>query len=221
MPAVAFEPGGYRFVKGVFQYSGGVAAMPGHRIVRVQFRRPVPLEEGFRRIEQIITAAGRPLTAFCACELRSPAPFTEDGFVAFNKIYVGTLERWKIFDGTTNPVARSNVCPAIDPPAEPSFHAFAYTEARAEAEPSFVVAGSGEAPEGRGNYRDHIVRLGDVTPAGHAREGALRARRDGTPHGGARLRRGRTRRRPSSTPSTTSIRFWPTRSSAAARRARA
>ena len=33
-------------------------------------------------------------------------------------------------------------------------------------EPSFVVAGSGEAPEGRGNYRDHIVRLGDVTPAG-------------------------------------------------------
>jgi hypothetical protein len=166
MPAIAFEPGGYRFVKGVFQYSGGVAAMPGHRIVRVQFRRPVALEQGFRQIEQIITAAGRPLTAFCACELRSPAPFTEEGFVAFNKIYVGTLERWKVFDGATNPVARSNVCPAIDPPAAPSFHAFAYTDRAADAEPSFVVSGSGEAPEGRGNYRDHIVRLGDTTPAG-------------------------------------------------------
>jgi len=27
----------------------------------------------------------------------------------------------------TNPVARSNVCPEIDPPSVPGFHAFAYT----------------------------------------------------------------------------------------------
>jgi hypothetical protein len=161
-----FERGGYRFVEGVFQYSAGVAAEAGHRIVRVQFRGPVALEEGFRRIKQIIGAAGRPLTAFCACELRSPAPFTESGFAAFNKIYVGTLERWSIYDGKTNPVARSNVCPAVEPPAEPSFHAFSFTETAANAEPSFVVAGSGEAPEGRGNYRDHIVRRGDTSPEG-------------------------------------------------------
>jgi hypothetical protein len=166
MSVLPFKSGGYRFVEGVFQYSAGVAAEPGHRIVRVQFRAPVALEEGFRRIEQIITAAGRPLTAFCACELRSPAPFTEAGFTAFNKVYVGTLERWKIFDGKTNPIARSNVCPAVAPPPEPSFHAFSYTESAAAAEPSFVIAGSGEAPEGRGNYRDHIVSLGDVSPAG-------------------------------------------------------
>ena len=166
MAVLSFQRGGYRFVEGVFQYSAGVAAEPGHRIVRVQFRRPVPLEEGFRRIESIIGAAARPLTAFCACELRSPAPFTESGFAAFNKIYVGTLERWSIYDGKTNPVARSNVCPALDPPAEPSFHAFSYTETTADADPTFVVAGSGEAPEGRGNYRDHIVRLGDISPEG-------------------------------------------------------
>jgi hypothetical protein len=166
MAVLSFERGGYRFVEGVFQYSAGVAAEPGHRIVRMQFRRPVPLEEGFRRIEKIIGAAGRPLTAFCACELRSPAPFTESGFAAFNKIYVGTLERWSIYDGKSNPVARSNVCPAIDPPAEPSFHAFSYTETAADAEPSFVIAGSGEAPEGRGNYRDHIVKRGDISPDG-------------------------------------------------------
>ncbi|MBM3275415.1 MAG: hypothetical protein FJZ00_09690 [Candidatus Sericytochromatia bacterium] len=166
MAVLPFEAGGYRFVEGVFQYSAGVAAEPGHRIVRVQFRRPVPLDEGFRRIEAIVGAAGRPVTAFCACELRSPAPFTEAGFTAFNKVYVGTLERWKIFNGKTNPVARSNVCPVVDSPAEPSFHAFSYTETARDAAPSFVVAGSGEAPEGRGNYRDHIVRIGDVTPAG-------------------------------------------------------
>lgn len=166
MSVLSFEPGGYRFIRGVFQYSAGVAALPGHRIVRVRFRDPVPLEEGFRRIERMIVAAGRPLTAFCACELRSPAPFTESGFEAFNRIYVGTLQRWKIYDGTTNPVARSNVCPVIAPPAEPSFHAFSYTETASTALPSFIVAGSGEAPEGRGNYRDHVVRLGDLSAEG-------------------------------------------------------
>jgi hypothetical protein len=161
---LVFEPGGYRFVKGVFQYTAGVAALPGHRIVRVRFKYPVPLDDGVKRIEQIITDAGRPLTSFCACGLRSPAPFTESGFTAFNKVYVGTLERWKIFDGATNPVARSNVCPAIDPPHEPSFYAFAYTEKAPDVEPSFVI--TGKAPEGKGNYRDHIVRLGDTSPDG-------------------------------------------------------
>lgn len=166
MSVLRFEAGGYRFVQGVFQYSGGVAAEPGYRIVRVRFRDPLPLGEGYRRIEQIVTGAGRPLTAFCACELRSPAPFSEAGFTAFNRAYVGPLERWGIYRDGVNPVARSNVCPAIDPPDEPSFHAFSYTEAADGAEPSFVVAGSGEAPEGRGNYRDHIVRLGDVSADG-------------------------------------------------------
>lgn len=161
-----FEAGGYRFIPGVFQYSAGVVAAPGHRLVRVRFHQPVPLAEGFKRAEAIITAAGRPLTSFAACELRSPAPFDEAGFKAFNEIYVGTLTRWGVFDGTTNPVARSNVCPAIDPPAEPSFYAFTYTEKAEGAGPSFVVAGSGEAPEGKGNYRDHTVRLGDVSPDG-------------------------------------------------------
>lgn len=162
----AFAPGNYRFIPGVFQYSAGVVADPGYRIERVRFARPVPLAEGFRRAEDIITAAGRPLTAFCACELRSPAPFDEAGFAAFNKVYVGTLTKWGVFDGTTNPVARSNVCPELDPPAEPSFHAFCYTVEDKDASPSFVVAGSGEAPEGRGNYRDHAISLDDTSPEG-------------------------------------------------------
>lgn len=166
MQTIAFEPGGYRFIKAVFQYSGGVVALPGHRLVRVRFSDPVPLADGFRRVEEIITAAGRPLTSFAACELRSPAPFTETGFKTFNELYVGTLARWGIFDGATNPVARSNVCPEIGAPKESSFYAFSYTENADGAAPSFVVAGSGEAPEGYSNYRDHIIRRGDVTPDG-------------------------------------------------------
>jgi hypothetical protein len=163
MSTAVFAPGGYRYIPAVFQYSGGVAAETGFEIVRVRFHRPVPLGDGFARIGATIRAAGRPLTAFCACELRSSAPFTEEGFRAFNEIYAGTLREWGLFDGTTNPVARSNVCPAIDPPAEPSFHAFCFTVA-SNAPPTFVVAGSGEAPEGKPNYRDHIIRPGETSP---------------------------------------------------------
>ena len=109
-----FAAGNYNFLPSVFQYSGGAVADAGFEIERVRFRSPVPLAAGFARIERYIIDAGRPLTAFCACELRSPAPFTEDGFRAFNEHYVKTLARWGLFDGKTNPVARSNVCPQID-----------------------------------------------------------------------------------------------------------
>jgi hypothetical protein len=164
MAAVAeFQAGGYRFIPGGFQFSGGVAASAGYEIRRCRFRAPVRLMEGFARIEAAIKAAGRPLTAFCACELRSPGQFTEQGFRAFNESYVVTLGKWGIYDGKVNPVARSNVCPDIDPPPEPSFHAFAFTAVATQAAPSFVIAGSGEAPEGRANYVDHIVRRGETS----------------------------------------------------------
>jgi hypothetical protein len=161
-----FEPGGYRFIKGAFQYSGGVAAQPGFTIRRVVFSEPLPLVEGFAAAERIITADGRPLTSFCACELRSPAPFTEQGFKDFNLVYVGTLSRWGIYDGKINPVARSNVCPKISPPPAPSLHAFSFTEAVANAPPAFVISGSGEAPEGAGSYFERTIRRGDTTPGG-------------------------------------------------------
>jgi hypothetical protein len=161
---LAFPDGGYRFINGVAPYSAGVAAEPGFEIERVRFDAPVPIEEGFRRIKTYLAALGRPPAAFCACELRSPKPFTEDGFAQFNRVYVSTLESWGIVQGGVNPVARSNVCPEVNPPAVPLFHAFSYT-VRGEGA-GFVVAGSGEAPEGKGNYYDHIVRRGDVSQEG-------------------------------------------------------
>ena len=164
MATETFAPGGYRYIPAVFQYSGGVAAEPGFEIVRVRFHEPAPLSEGFARIERTIREAGRPLTAFCACELRSPAPFTEDGFRAFNEIYAGTLRQWGVMTGSTNPVARSNVCPELDPPPEPSFHAFCFTVVSRGLLPTFVVACSGEAVEGKPNYRDHMIRRGETSP---------------------------------------------------------
>lgn len=168
MPEVlSVDSAGFRFIKGVFQYSGGVAALPGHEIRRARFIRPVPLAEGFAAIEKHLGSIGRPLAAFCACELRSPAPFTEPEFEAFNRLYVGTLERWGVLLGGVNPVARTNICPELDKPAGPSFYAFSYTmPVAAGVRGSFVAAGSGEAPEGKGSYRDHAIRLGDRSTEG-------------------------------------------------------
>ena len=167
---IAFTAGGYAYIPGVFQYSAGIAALPGFRIERVRFAEPVPLARGFERIAAYLRSVGRPLTAFCACELRSPAPFTETGFIAFNRVYVGTLGQWGLFKDEINPVARSNVCPELDPPGEPCFHAFAFTVEEAGAPPSFIIAGSGEAPEGKGSYGDFIVARGDVSAAGMRRK---------------------------------------------------
>jgi hypothetical protein len=159
-----FKAGGYRFIPGGFQFSGGVAAAAGYEIKRYRFRTPVKLMDGFARIEAVIQAAGRPLTAFCACELRSPGQFTEQGFREFNQSYVVTLGKWGIYDGKVNPVARSNVCPEIDPPAEPSLHAFSFTVPAADRPPSFVISGSAEARPIEASYRDRIVRFGEATP---------------------------------------------------------
>lgn len=159
-----FRDGNYRFIKAVFQYSGGVAAEPGFEIVRARLASSLPIERGFSAVESHLEAVGRPLTAFCACELRSPAPFTEQGFLEFNRSYAATLERWGIYRDGVNPVARTNVCPAFEPPAEPSLYAFSYTvPASPGTRGSFIVAGGGEAPEGKPNYRDYIVRRGDTS----------------------------------------------------------
>lgn len=158
----SFAAGGYSFIPGVFQYSAGVCADDNHEIVRVRFRKPLAMAEAFPAIERYLAAEGRAPTAFCACELRSPAPFDEAGFAALNKEYVGWLERWNLIENGVNPVARTNVCPQVSPPKSVSFYAFAFTRQKTGNGPGgFIAAGSGEAPEGKGNYKDHAIRLGD------------------------------------------------------------
>jgi len=170
-----FSPGNYRFIPAVFQYSSGVQAVADFEIERVRFDAMPSLAEGFARAADHIRAAGQPLTAFCACELRSPAAFTDAGFRAFNEHYVKTLAEWGIFDGSSNPVARSNVCPEIDPPAEPSFFAFSFTRPKPGASPSFVIAGGAEARGGSEPYAERIVRYRDISPEGMAEKVAFTA----------------------------------------------
>ncbi len=172
MELPVFQAGNYRYIKAVFQYSGGVAAEPGYEIERTRFAKPLPLADAYAAVEAHLKSLGRPTTAFAACELRTPEPFTEQGFIDFNKVYVTTLERWGIYQGgdqPVNPVARTNVCPMYEKPAEPVMYAFSYTvpaQRGAASRGSFIVSGGGEAGTTGKTYRERTVRFGDTSPEG-------------------------------------------------------
>jgi hypothetical protein len=171
-PVHRFEPGGYRFLEGGFPFCQGVAAEAGYEIVRARFRRVTPLAAGFAAIERHLKSLGRPLTALCAAELRSPQPFTLDGFRAFNTGYVEVLKAWGLYRGKLNPVARSNLAPVLEPPAEPGFFAFSYTIPAESAPRTFVIAGNGDCPDG-GRIPEDVVRRGETTPGAVREKAAL------------------------------------------------
>lgn len=162
---INYEPGGYRYLKGGFPYSRGVAAAPGFSIQHARFRASVPLDEGFGRVRAHLAAADRPLTALCGMELRSPAPFSFEGFKEFNKGYVAVLEQWGIVRDGANPVARTNVAPAVAPPSEPSLYGFSYTVPSSDSTGDFVVSGGGEWPDGSRDPMD-VVRRNDLSSDG-------------------------------------------------------
>ena len=215
-----FTSGNYRFLPYAFQYSSGAVAQPGYEIERVQFRKPVPLQQGFERIEAPIRERGRPLTSFCACELRSPAPVHRAGLLRLQQAlcrHAGAMGRVRRQDQSGGAL---NVCPAIDPPAEPSFHAFSFTVPAADAGAELRDRGRRRgAGRQRRLPRAHRALRRDRR-GGAARQGGVRARRDGAPARPVRLRAGPTPRRRRSIPCTTCIRSWRTRSCGAARRAR-
>jgi hypothetical protein len=156
--------GGYSFLRGIAPYSAGVISLGGYEIVHARFASPPPLDEGFRRVRVHLDGTGRPAQAVCGIELRSPSPFTFEGFSEFNKSYVRVLESWGVLlEGKLNPVARTNVAPEIDAPRMPSLYGFSYTVKSDNNAPTFVVAGGGELPEGSLVPQD-IVRYGEVSP---------------------------------------------------------
>jgi hypothetical protein len=160
---VHYPKGNYSFLRGIAPYSAGVRADSGYEIVHVVLQRPVPLAVGFRTVKEHLAADGRAVNALCGMELRSPRPFTFQGFAEFNTRYIQVLKDWSIIDDGVNPIARTNVAPAIGGPDVPSLYGFSYTVPSDANRRTFVVAGGGELPEGSLNPKD-VVRSGDTTP---------------------------------------------------------
>lgn len=96
-------------------------------------------------------------------ELRSPKPFSFQGFNDFNASYIDVLKSWGVFLDGVNPVARTNIAPEIGAPAEPSLYGFSYSAPSQTKARTFVVAGAGELPEGSLDPHD-VVRRGETSP---------------------------------------------------------
>ena len=106
-PCFATAPtGGYRFLPGISAFSSGTVAMPGHEIVHVTLAAPLPWRDGFARIDRHLRGEGRPRTALCGIELRSPQPFTFDGFARVQRRLPRALE------GVGHPRGRGQSDPA-------------------------------------------------------------------------------------------------------------
>ncbi len=161
---IANPAGHYHFLKGIDPYSSGVVADPGHEIVFATFRDAPPWRHGFEIVESHLQLQGRDRAALCSIQLRCPAPYPIDGFVAFNDQYRQQLADWNLFREGLNPVSRTNVAPAYAPPAEPLMHAFAYTVPASVSNlpSSFVIAGAGELRDGV-LAAEGIVRRGDTS----------------------------------------------------------
>lgn len=145
-------------------FSSGVAALPGHALIRVRLRGHVPMADGFARAAAFLAARGRPASAFAACELRAPAPMSRREFPAFNAVYADLLRRHGFVTGPDYPVARSNMAPQFAPPAVAGLFAFAFAvPCDGPGGRDFVISGKPENLEGGG-----IVAPGDVSPAGMA-----------------------------------------------------
>jgi hypothetical protein len=155
--------GSYQFLPGIGAFSSGVVAARDWEILHATLRTPVPWREGFSRIERHLSGRGRPRTALCGIELRSPTPFTFAGFAAYNEDYRALLADWQLLVNGDNPIPRTNVAPVVAAPAEPSLYGFAYTVPGATAERTFLVAGAGELRD-RAQGPDGIVRHGDTSP---------------------------------------------------------
>ena len=89
--------GHYHFLKGIDPYSCGVIADPGYEIVNITLKNPVPWREGFTHVDAYLKAQRQGRTALCAMQLRSPAPFTMEGFIDFNHGYCQVLQDWGLY----------------------------------------------------------------------------------------------------------------------------
>ena len=152
--------GQYRFLQGIAPYSAGVVAMPGFEIVHVTLLKPLPLQEGFQRIMDIMEDIGLPLSALCAMELRIPRPLSFAAFKQFNQGYQKMLaDRDLLLDGV-NPIARTNIAPVHHPPTVPSLHAFSYCKSAGDhsGRATFIVAGAGDLRNQANLSAEEIIR---------------------------------------------------------------
>jgi hypothetical protein len=165
---VANHKGNYRFLPSTsgVPFCSGVIADQGYEIVHVTFEHLIPWQTGFKIIEKHLDALGRPRQALCGIELRCAAPYTVEGFQAFNAEYGKMLKEWELYQGFvgTGATARTNIAPAYYAPAEQTMFAFSYTSPSSSDRPTFILSGTpaDEIPRGETSFqvnRKQVARI--------------------------------------------------------------
>eukprot|EP01037_Dinobryon_pediforme_P010942 gene10942-11025_t len=123
------------------------------------------MAEGMAQAAAYLCSRGRPMSALAACELRSPATMSRSAFPAFNAIYAGLLRDNGFGAEDAHPIARSNMAPQFDPPAEATLFAFTFAmPCEGQGGRDFLISGKPE------NTETGIIAPGDVSDAGmHAK----------------------------------------------------
>jgi hypothetical protein len=165
MQLLTHPHGNYQFLTGIAPYSAGVVAQPGYALVRATLQTPLPYEQGFALLDRHLASVRRPLQALCAIELRLPAPLSFQGFIDFNVGYRRLLAERALLVGGLNPVARTNIAPAVAAPPEPALYAFSYTVPAVHDAPTFVVAGAGDLQDQGVLDPSAVVRPGETSRA--------------------------------------------------------
>ena len=162
---VQHPSGAFAYLPAGTTFSNGVVVAADHRLVDWEFADPLPLRIAFDRIGAELDQRGLGRTALAGVELRSPAPFTPEGFAEFNAEYTGLLaEHFPLPDGTLPPFARTNVAPVEAQVAEPSVRAVQIVEPHPGGGGDFVASGVAEVTGAV--TPDSVIAFGDASPAG-------------------------------------------------------
>ena len=154
------EAGHYQVVPAGQVFCAGVLPMEGYEVVHALLRPRLPLLAGYAFIEGYLKTLGLPVQAVCGMELRMPAPMTFEAFREFNGPYVEQLRKWDLLLGPYSAVCRTNVAPALNPPAEPVLHAFSYVAPARGRATTFCVSGTADI-----DPRGKVVAAGSTAPA--------------------------------------------------------
>jgi hypothetical protein len=153
--------GNYTFVRGIGPFSAAVTARPGFEIVHARILPLIALNDGYRRVEQHLQQAARPLEALCGMELRIPAVLSREAFDEFNRPYIQQLKAWGLEVAGGNPVTRTNVAFETHAVSEPMLAGFYYTVPSTAPAATFVLSGAPEIASRDGGVQ--IVARGDVS----------------------------------------------------------
>ena len=163
---IEIPAGGYRYIPYAFQYSGGVEALAGHQIERVEFARPLPLAAGFAWIEQYLGRQGVPLVGLLCLRaalagavhrsrLHRVQPSVHRDAAALGRDEERqTTTRWRAATSSRRCTSRPNRASTRSAsPARPT--------ARRARSSSPAAARQATVPA---PYRERIVRYGDTSP---------------------------------------------------------